>query len=51
MQPVNILGDKMEIAYYPGCTLKTNAKEFEETAIKVFEKLGIKLKEINKWYC
>ncbi len=51
MQPVNILGDKMEIAYYPGCTLKTNAKEFEETAIKVFEKLGVRLKEINKWYC
>jgi len=41
----------MEIAYYPGCTLKTNAKEFEETAIKAFAKLSITLKELKKWYC
>jgi len=41
----------MEIAYYPGCTLKTNAKEFEESTIEAFRKLGIELKELNKWYC
>lgn len=41
----------MKIAYYPGCTLKTNAKEFEETAIKSFDRIGIKLDELKKWYC
>ncbi|HEC77142.1 MAG TPA: heterodisulfide reductase, subunit B [Thermoplasmatales archaeon] len=41
----------MEVAYYPGCTLKTNAKDFEETAIKVFELIGIEFKELDKWYC
>ena len=40
-----------EMAYYPGCTLKTNAKEFEDSLLKIFKKLGIKLKELNKWYC
>ena len=41
----------MEVAYYPGCTLKTNAKVFEESLINAFNKIGIKLKELNKWYC
>jgi len=41
----------MRIAYYPGCTLKTNAKEFEDSLLKAFRKIGIELKELNKWYC
>ena len=41
----------MDMGYYPGCTLKTNAKVFEDSLLKAFEKIGIKLKELNKWYC
>lgn len=41
----------MKIAYYPGCTLKTNAEAFERTAIETFGRLGIELKELSKWYC
>jgi heterodisulfide reductase subunit B len=41
----------MEMAYYPGCTLKTNAKSFEDSAIKAFRHIGIELKELEKWYC
>lgn len=41
----------MEMAYYPGCTLKTNAKTFEDTALQVFKTLGIEMKELDKWYC
>lgn len=42
---------KVKIAYYPGCTLKTNAKIFEETAIPAFEQLGIEFVELKNWYC
>ncbi len=41
----------MEMAYYPGCTLKTNAKLFEESAMKAFSLIGIEMKELDKWYC
>ena len=41
----------MKIAYYPGCTLKTNAEIFEKTAIAAFQQIGIEFKELNTWYC
>lgn len=41
----------MEIAYYPGCTLKTDARAFEDTALQVFRALGIEMKELATWYC
>ena len=41
----------MEYGYYPGCTLKTYAKDFEKTAIEAYKRMGIELKELNKWYC
>ena len=41
----------MSIAYYPGCTLKTKAKNLEETAIASMEVLGFKLEEITRWNC
>ncbi|MBN2543322.1 CoB--CoM heterodisulfide reductase iron-sulfur subunit B family protein [bacterium] len=40
-----------KIAYYPGCTMKTTAKNFEDSAIAVFKKLGIELVEIPRWNC
>ena len=41
----------MELSYYPGCTLKTKAKNFEDSAIASMAALGINLKEIPRWNC
>ena len=40
-----------KIPYYPGCTLKTTAKNFESSAIAVARALGIELLEIPRWNC
>jgi len=40
-----------EIIYYPGCTLKNTAKNFEDSAIACAEALGFKLRELEDWYC
>ncbi|MBI2934909.1 MAG: CoB--CoM heterodisulfide reductase iron-sulfur subunit B family protein [Chloroflexi bacterium] len=37
--------------YYPGCTAKTTSREFEVSTLKVCEKLGIELSEIDDWNC
>lgn len=39
------------LAYYPGCTLKTNAKNFEDSTMTTAEKLGIELVEPERWNC
>ncbi|MDP2920180.1 MAG: CoB--CoM heterodisulfide reductase iron-sulfur subunit B family protein [Dehalococcoidia bacterium] len=41
----------MELAYYPGCTLKTRAQGFETSAIAVMKALGIDLVELPRWNC
>jgi heterodisulfide reductase subunit B len=41
----------MELCYYPGCTLKTTAKNFETPAIASIEKLGHRLVELPRWNC
>jgi heterodisulfide reductase subunit B len=41
----------MKIPYYPGCTLKTKAKNFETSAIAVAKALEIELVEIPRWNC
>ncbi len=41
----------MKIAYYPGCTLKTTAKNFEASAQASAEALGIELVELPRWNC
>jgi len=41
----------MSLAYYPGCTLKTKARNLEEPAIASLEVLGLKLEEIPRWNC
>lgn len=41
----------MKFSYYPGCTLKSTAKEFEECALCSAEALGIELCEIDDWQC
>ena len=37
--------------YYPGCTMKTKANDYETSAMKVMEKLGQPLVEMEDWYC
>lgn len=41
----------MRLAYYPGCTLKTKARNLEEPAIASLEALGFELEEIPRWNC
>lgn len=41
----------MNLPYYPGCTLKSNAKNFEDSAMRVMETLGFPLKEMESWVC
>lgn len=41
----------MIFSYYPGCTLKTKAKELDEYARKAAEALGITLAELPDWQC
>jgi heterodisulfide reductase subunit B len=40
-----------KIAYYPGCTLKTTGKAFEQSAFAVTGALGIQMREIERWNC
>ena len=41
----------MKLLYFPGCTLKTSAKNLEKTAFAIMEKLGHELKEMDDWVC
>lgn len=41
----------MKVAYFPGCTLKTKAKDLDKYARKCAEVLGITLEEIEAWQC
>ena len=41
----------MNFSYYPGCTLKTKAKELDVYAKKCAEALGFSLTEIENWQC
>jgi heterodisulfide reductase subunit B len=41
----------MKIPYYPGCTLKTTAKNFESSAIASAKQLGIEMEEMPRWNC
>ncbi len=41
----------MKIPYYPGCTLKTHAKNFEDSALTSAKALGIEFQEFERWNC
>ena len=41
----------MNLLYYPGCTLKTSAKNLENTAFAIMEALGHQLLEMKDWVC
>lgn len=41
----------MRIAYYPGCSLETSAKEYGDSTRWVARMLGVELQEIPDWSC
>jgi len=41
----------MKISYYPGCTLKSNAKNFEESTLCSLKSLGVEVEELPRWNC
>lgn len=41
----------MTYSYFPGCTLKTKAKELDEYGKKAAKALGVNLEEIENWQC
>ncbi len=43
--------NKMKLPYYPGCTLKTTAENFDSSTIASAEALGIELVELPRWNC
>ncbi len=41
----------MKVSYYPGCTLKTKAKNLEEAAVASMAALGVDFQELQRWNC
>ena len=41
----------MKISYYPGCTLKTKAKDLDRYARASAGVLGVEMEEIENWQC
>lgn len=41
----------MRFIYYPGCTVKTTALEYEKTTKAILEEFGIELVEMDNWTC
>lgn len=41
----------MKLSYYPGCTLKNHAKNFEDSALCSLDKLDVEVEELDRWNC
>ncbi len=41
----------MKISYYPGCTLKNNAKNFEDSTLCSLKHLEVEVEELERWNC
>ena len=41
----------MKISYYPGCTLKNHAKNFEDSTLCALKSLDIEAEELPRWNC
>ncbi len=41
----------MKISYYPGCTLKNQARNFEDSIHYTMSHLGVEVEEIERWNC
>jgi len=45
------MGKNMKVLYYPGCTLKTSAKNLEKSAFAIMDILNYELVEMKDWNC
>lgn len=41
----------MKYLYYPGCSLKSSGKLYEDSLLAVFKTLGVELEELENWNC
>lgn len=41
----------MKLTYYPGCSLESTAKEYNQSAVQVCQALGVELLELEDWNC
>lgn len=41
----------MKYLYYPGCSLKSSGKLYEDSLLAVFKTLGIEIQELDDWNC
>ena len=41
----------MSYLYFPGCSLRSTGRPYEESILAVFRKLNIPLKELDDWNC
>ncbi len=41
----------MKVTYYPGCTLKTKARNLEDSAVASMKALGVEMEELTRWNC
>ena len=41
----------MEYLYYPGCSLESAGKPYDQSLRAVFRALGVRLKELEDWNC
>lgn len=41
----------MKYAYYPGCSLRSSGRAFDESLVKLFAALDIELEELDDWNC
>ena len=41
----------MKVSYFPGCTLRTKAKDLDTDARASARALGVELEEIKNWQC
>jgi heterodisulfide reductase subunit B2 len=41
----------MKLSYYPGCTMKNRAGNFEESILFSMKQLGVEIEELPRWNC
>jgi heterodisulfide reductase subunit B len=41
----------MKLSYFPGCTMKNHARNFEESTMFALKELGVEVEEIKRWNC
>jgi len=41
----------MKYLYYPGCSLKSTGKPYEESILCIFNALGVEVEELRDWNC